>query len=517
MPLSLEVNTGLPATAQLLTDGGDVRIRLDGQSGLNQYGCPPYPDASLVALGSSTASVISGQGFAAADRLRDRLLSWAACEPAASAYARELDRIRDELKRFCGIPDLSGVDVVFAASGTDAHLIAAQIVDHAVEAPLCAIMVEAAETGSGVAAALSGRHFSRRTALGALVSEAMPLTERTIVVEVVSIRLANGCPRPSAEVDAEIVMIASAALAQGQHVLLTLVDVSKTGLIAPSPTCVAALYQAYPEQLTVLVDACQFRISPATLRAYLHCGYMVAITGSKFMTGPSFSGALLLPPVVTQRVRQLPASLLDYSAAADWPLRWQDCGLNVVANDGLLLRWEAALTEMRAFYAMPAVQVGEFLQKFAEAILHRLQCDPLFQLLPGTQVDRGSLAVASSWDSLPTIFPFLLYHAGSGPRRVPLNREETAAVYYRLQQDLSHEQDHFDGRAPAALRAQRFQLGQPVLCGSRDGVPVSALRLCVSARSVVSAMGPPAGLGVAGVIAQAMAALDKIAWLIRAA
>lgn len=516
MPLSLEVNAGLPATTQLLTDGGDVRIRLDGQSGLNQYGCPPYPDAGLVALGSSTASVISEQGFAAADHLRGRLLSRAAREPAASTYARELDRLRDELKQLCGIPDMSGVDVVFAASGTDAHLIAAQIVDHAVAAPLCAIMVEAAETGSGVAAALSGRHFSNRTALGAWVSEAMPLADRTIVVKVVSIRLLNGCPRPSEDVDAEVAVLVSAALAQGQHVLLTLVDVSKTGLIAPSPACVAALYRDYPKQLTVLVDACQFRISPATLQAYLHCGYMVAITGSKFMTGPSFSGALLLPPVVTQRMHQLPASLLHYSAAGDWPLRWQDCGLNVIANAGLLLRWEAAMTEMRAFYAMPAGQVGEFLQKFSDAILHRLKCDPLFQLLPGAQLDRSALVVASSWDSLPTIFPFLLCHAGYGNSRVPLNREETAAVYQRLQQDLSHEQDRLDGTASAALRAQRFQLGQPVLCGSRDGVPVSALRLCVSARSVVSAMGPT-GLGVAGVIAQAMAALDKIAWLIRVA
>ncbi|MDA8327924.1 MAG: hypothetical protein M0Z83_03000 [Betaproteobacteria bacterium] len=514
--MSLEVNTGLPATTQLLTDGGDVRIQLDGQSGLNQYGCPPYPDTGLVALGSSTASVISEQGFAAADHLRDRLLSRSACEPVASIYARELDRLRDELKQLCGIPDLSGVDVVFAASGTDAHLIAAQIIDHAVGAPLCAIMVEAAETGSGVAAALSGRHFSSRTALGALVPEAMPLAERTIVVKVVSIRLINGCPRPSEEVDAEIAMLASAALAQGQHVLLTLVDVSKTGLIAPSPACVAALYQAYPEQLTVLVDACQFRISPATLRAYLHCGYMVAITGSKFMTGPSFSGALLLPPVVTQRVHRIPATLLHYSAAGDWPPRWQGCGLNVIANVGLLLRWEAALTEMRAFYAMPAVQVGEFLQQFADAILHRLECDPLFQLLPGAQLDRSSLVMASGWDSLPTIFPFLLCRARYGNSRVPLNREETAAVYRRLQQDMSHEQDRLDGVAPAALRAQRFQLGQPVLCGSRDGVPVSALRLCVSARSVVSAMGPT-GLGIAGVIAQAMAALDKITWLIRVA
>jgi hypothetical protein len=36
----------------------------------------------------------------------------------------------------------------------------------------------------------------------------------------------------------------------------------------------------------VLVDACQFRISPQTLAEYLACGLLVAVTGSKFVGGP---------------------------------------------------------------------------------------------------------------------------------------------------------------------------------------------------------------------------------------
>ena len=38
------------------------RIQLDA-AGDNQYGCAPYPDAELIAFGSSTASVVSGAGF----------------------------------------------------------------------------------------------------------------------------------------------------------------------------------------------------------------------------------------------------------------------------------------------------------------------------------------------------------------------------------------------------------------------------------------------------------------------
>jgi hypothetical protein len=89
--------------------------------------------------------------------------------------------------------------------------------------------------------------------------------------------------------------LATHALAQGRRVLLVLADVSKTGLIAPSLACVTALQRRWPDALDILVDACQFRLAPATLRAYLIHNFMIALTGSKFLTGPTFSGALLIP------------------------------------------------------------------------------------------------------------------------------------------------------------------------------------------------------------------------------
>jgi hypothetical protein len=72
---------------------------------------------------------------------------------------------------------------------------------------------------------------------------------------------------------------------------------------------------------------------------------------------------------------------------------------------------------------------------------------------------------------------------------------------------LAQDQSELGGtRAIAALRCQ---VGQPVPCGHRNGVPLSALRLCASARLVVEA----ASGGAAQVIARAMAVLDKAAWL----
>ncbi|HET9114282.1 MAG TPA: hypothetical protein VFN66_10520 [Burkholderiales bacterium] len=511
MPDSVKKHKEFPSTAQFLTEGGDDRIRLDKPGGVNKYGCSPYPDANLIALGSSTATTVSAAGFAAADALREKLAR-AGDRPGDRRYAQEYERLRQELKTLFGLADLPGADIVFAASGTDAHLIAAQLIDHAAAMPLCAVMVDTAETGSGVAAALAGRHFSSRTALGVTVTENALLTERSVAVRVAAIRDANGYPRSAEAIDNDITGIVASAIAGGQRVLLTLTDVSKTGLIAPSPACAARLLRMYAGRLTVLVDACQCRIVPATLRAYLDCGYMVAITGSKFMTGPSFSGALFLPASIPSG--ELPLALLDYSARTEWPEQRQHGDLSDVANCGLLLRWEAALAEMRTFYALPEWRVQAFMQKCADAISHRLQNDDTFQLLPTQPLNRYPLPVEESWDTVPSIFSFLLYRSASNPHlpRVPLNREETARIYLDLQRDMSTDKTLRQGDAEAELAARRFQLGQPVLCGSGHDIPVSALRLCVSARMVAAALSP-SGIGESGVIAQALAALDKIAWL----
>jgi hypothetical protein len=299
--------------------------------------------------------------------------------------------------------------------------------------------------------------------------------------------------------------------AAGRRVLLTLVDVSKSGLIAPSPGCVAALQERLPESVEVLVDACQFRIAPATLRAYLQRGFMVALTGSKFLTGPSFSGVLLVPESVATRLRgrQLPPALRAYCSRAEWPGGWEAAGLlDDVANFGLLLRWEAALQELRAFHALPQAQVARFLQDFAQAIQQRLGSDPLFEPLPVPQIDRRPLIEAASWDHIQSIFPFLLYHPATPAGRAPLTRAETVWVYRLLQAEMD-----IPGAVVDVARL-RFQLGQPVACGSRDGVPVSALRLCASARLVVEALAED-GRNASAVIEKALAALDKAALLLR--
>ncbi len=305
----------------------------------------------------------------------------------------------------------------------------------------------------------------------------------------VALREAGGAPRAAAAIDADFEAACLRAVGTGGKVLLTVVDVSKTGLIAPSPALAAGLKARYDDAVEVMVDACQFRLSAASLGAYLAQGFMVAITGSKFVSGPPFSGALLCPPHLAWRFRghtPLPA-LGDYSARQDWPEGWTARRfLPDVQNFGLMLRWEAALHELRAFRALPDTAVSDFLAAFAGAVQARLVADAAFEPIAAPAPERF---VAGGWDAQPTILSFLLRDTEAGNRT--MNAARTMAVFKRLQ-----------------MQAAPIHLGQPVTVGLNDQGPITALRVSASARLVVEALSTPNGQEV--VIDRAMSALDAV-------
>ncbi len=479
----------LASLETLLAQGGDARIALDPETSRNQYGCSPTPDQGVADFASSTASSISPRGQAAAGRLRERLAEDLGRESPALVYARALERVRVRLRRLCGLED--GSDIVFAASGTDIHLLAAALVGGSPAQPLLCLSVEADETGGGVPAALAGQHFSTRTALGAAVERGVPLGPSGRYVGVAA-READGRLRAIADIETELDALVYTASKAGGRALLTLTDVSKSGLISPGVDTALALARRFPRSLDVLVDACQFRLAPESLKAYLDQGFMIAVTGSKFLTGPTFSGALLVPERLGARLksRLLPPGLRAYSARPEWPAGWvAAAGMAEAENFGLLLRWEAALAELAAFRALPPLEVDGYMRAFSRVVRQRMDDDPAFEPLATRRLDRGPVGTVTAWDRTASIFPFLLRHTAGG-RRGYLNRAEVEAVYRNLA----------DG---AGVR-----LGQPLKCGAREGVEVSALRLCNSARLTVEALA--GGGDSALVLARALAAMDRV-------
>lgn len=472
--------------------GGDARITCDPKSGLNNYGCPPFPQPQVSAYGSCTASTISQASFAAAQALQVRLESMEDGPDAPKAIEKEFERLRNDLAEVFAVASLTETAIIFGPSGTDLHLIAAQLsgsgpLASANSQPLLVATLQASETGNGVPSALAARHYSARAAMAGAVrfGESLSGACGTEIIEVQA-RNTEGYPLPSAEIDSHLESMVERAASSGRRMMLIISDVSKTGLLAPSPSSALRMLHRYPTMVDVLVDACQFRLSPATLRSYLELGFLIAVSGSKFVTGPAFSGALLVPPSLARRWKHspLPASLRAYCARADWPQDWAAReSMHEQANYGLLLRWEAALAELRAFQALDQFAVAQFLRDFASTVQAKLSGDPSFETLALPALDRSPLVKSDSWDSVPTIFPFLLR------RSTCLSQDQTMGVY-------------------KALLAQGWQIGQPAHFGTRYGNPVSALRLCASMRLAVDALSPH-GRGSDAVIAGAIALLDK--------
>lgn len=504
-PLKHPVASLLPATEQLLQQGGDARVVIDPASGFTRYGCTYRPDPELLAFGSSTASIISEAAFDAADALRERLVQalYAGTDPE-TIYGAELERIRREFLRMSHLDELPGLECIFSASGTDLHLLASLWLCSAQQTPSVIIMVDPAETGSGVSTALRGRHFGSCSIFGTPVQPdtALIATAMTPAIVNIALRDLSGNLRPLDEIDAEMAEATERAIRAGCRVLLIPIDVSKTGIMAPSPSAVMTLYQRYRDRLDVMVDACQFRLSNATLRCYLEQGYMVALTGSKFLSGPTFSAMLLLPRAAAARLAQhpAPAELAAYSSRIDWPEGWVAARyLNRQHNFGLLLRLEAALEEFRRFCAVPETLAAAFIDRFSAAISRHTERWSEWQWLSPPPLRRAPLRNDDSWDSRQTIFPFLLFHPGDVQKKTPLSQEETARIYRQLRLPQA-------GGSPIATA--RCELGQPVPCGFVNAIPVSVLRLCLSARLLVEAAQDADGHGQA-VIARALTVLDK--------
>lgn len=462
-----------PETEALLVAGGDGRLSLDALTGRNRYGCAPRPDADLLDFASATASVVSAQGYAAAEALRRRLGADLEGRAAQRHWLQECVRIQEAIADLLGVAAVPGLRTLLSPSGTDLHALALAYVRPG-PSGVAMLLPDAVETGSGVPAILT--------------QSSAALARSGLQLHTVGLRLPDGRLRTEADLAQAWEFQAEEALRTGKNLLVIVLDVSKTGLLAPSPIWVLDLMQRHPGRVSVLVDACQARIAGSSLSAWLSAGAMVAVTGSKFLAGPSFSGALFLPPTGHEGP---PAEM-------------------AVPNWGLLLRWQAALAELPAFVALAPPQVASCLSCFGQWLVQRLVHAPQLALLPASGINRLALMAPPSWDQYPSIFPLRLMRAtetGDEGLRY-LIPDEVAQVYRLMMQDLSQSADW--ANEPSA--SVRVRLGQPVPCHNPDGSPGAVLRLCLSSRQVVAAQSEQ---GMAQLLSQADVVLNKLCALLK--
>jgi hypothetical protein len=470
----------------LLTCGGDPRLTVDPDCGLNEYGCRPMPSPQTWSFASSTASSISERAYDRAGLAREEMMRSAITTGLDAAFDARTEEMREELKAHLQL-SAADVDVVFSPSGTDSQLHALFLARSLLGPALTTIIVGSDQTGSGTAYTARGRHFSTLTGYGRPVRKDAPIDGMSgDSVEVPLFGRARDI-RARADDDAAVLDAIDAAVASGTSALLQIMDSSKLGWRSPSEACLDEIANRWPDQVLIVVDACQMRLSRRRMRTYLDRGYMVLITGSKYFGGPAFSGALLVPTGLSRsldRGEGFAPGLLDYASRSDWPKRWAGLRSRFESrpNLGQWLRWEAALEEIRTYYRVPDAFRALALRQLGAGIEGLIMLSPSLRL-----VGHGTKAGGIEDEEFvhATIFPFTLHR-----HRGPLSTDHCRVVYRALAQDL---REVIGGsEADRAIAARRCLIGQPVRLEMRDEEPTAALRLCAGARLVTETWSPDA-------------------------
>jgi hypothetical protein len=499
----------------LLASGGDTRLAIDPVDRLNSYGCRPFPRPEAFTFASSTATSISERAYRRADRARQELIGEAAACGFSDASARGVARTRRELARLLALERV-GADVILSPSGTDSQLLAVFAAQSLLGTPLTSVIVACDETGSGTALSARGRHFGTLTAQATAVEKGSPVAGLSGLTRSIGIpsRAGNGRPYAAAEMDAMVIDAIMKAVREGDKVLLLGMDASKFGRRSPSDACLLEIRERWPDVVQVAIDACQFRLGRRRLRWYLDLGFMVLVTGSKFFTGPPFSGALLIPRDASRRLSgadDVPAGLRDYTNASDWPEHWSGFRSRLPArvNIGQWLRWEAALEEMNAYFAVPASFRIAALEQFAAATPRLIAHSETLALLP----DAMPHSCGGGKMALRTIFPFIVRRDGQA-----LSSDACLAIYRALNRDVA---GILPDDAPARERriaAQPCHIGQPVTLHESAGVRTSALRISAGARFVSESWSPDEDAAAANIgreIEQVAMIVEKIDLLVR--
>lgn len=403
----------LPSVQELLISGGDERLKLN-EFGINKYGCAPLGNDKIRSFSSSTASTPTQEDIKFAECYRQQLQNQLEQNTVEIVYQNAFNQLCHDWQTTLNLP--SNTQVLLCASGTDLHhLVAQSIAQHSL-----ILMVESNETGSGVQRALQ--------------------LENNHVVEI-NLRLKTGALRHIEEIHHDFDKHLERAQKQNRSVLIIAVHASKTGIIAPHISYLADLNTRF-NNVTVLIDACQFRLSPKTLFSYINQHFIVALTGSKFLAAPSFSGMLIFPEKFTP--------FFEKSSLSE-------------NNFGLLVRNAIALEHYQTFSMLSDEKITAFIQRFAQKIISFLENHIYFRYLQTLDFSKNT----ENWDELPTIFPFYLIKEN----RV-LSHLETQSIYLKLRESTFF-----------------CEIGQPVFCGfDNNEKQTSVLRLCLSSRLIVQAV-----------------------------
>lgn len=257
--------------SDIMSSGGDHRITISERTGLNKYGCKPYP-GYVINFGSSTSNNISFEAYSNLLSLHDNMLRSSNFDQLLSIYRLEFEKIRSSLNKFLDLN--KNTEIFFGPSGTDLELIILGIGLSSKESKITNIIIAPDEGGSGIIESAQGQHFSDFTALGIDVNKGEKIKgyRDAINTKFVYTRSSNG----TIYSDDEIFLILKNELLKGinknSRVVIHCMHISKLGRVIPSLHNLKKLINLNKNKIDIVIDACQGRISPKKINEYLNIG-----------------------------------------------------------------------------------------------------------------------------------------------------------------------------------------------------------------------------------------------------
>jgi len=368
----------------LIVKGGDERLDLDLCTNLNKYHINPMAFDKVFNRGSCTVNGLSVFG-------KKVFLNF-----LENSERLPFEEIRKEhSKRLKSLINFEGedkFDIIYAPSGSDLIYIPYlfSLIQNP-DRPIVNFLTCPEELGSGTIIGAQGKYFMGKNQFGETIAK-NDLIQQDIETKVVSFsardvqgRIVN--PKKS---------LKKAITAHAEYSKIgSLVIGSKSG-IENNIDIVAELPGG--DEMFWAVDLCQFRNRKELINKLLDLNCMVMITGSKFYQSPPFSGAMLVPKSITQRIKKIKITQLagfeKVFSAHDFPepLRNIRVHLNPYENFGLLARWECAIAEMEAYNKIPKNQTSTLLLNWNKLVCSTLWAnDEYFELMPNMELTNKSI------------------------------------------------------------------------------------------------------------------------------
>jgi len=365
-----------------IVKGGDERITLNA-NGLNKYHGNPLIYQSVFNRGSCTMSNLNIDSKRAVDKMLDRLKK--------EDYNKLLDEQQRQFKKLIDKNPSHDFDVFYAPSGSDLcyyPIMFSRILQP--EKPIFSVVTCPEELGTGSNTAIKGKYFFGTNQFEENVEKGVNIHSDVNIIQQAF---------PARDQEGNILNHKNDILktidekSKDHQVIANLVIGSKSGIVDN-----ISMIPRANDNVFWVIDVCQMRTTPKLISSLIRLNCMVMLTGSKFYQSPPFCGALLVPKTISSKLNNISEKAVEpflkiFSTSDISPshpkLRSK---FRENENYGTLLRWEAAISEMKLLSFFGEDMVTSAIDRWNAFVISQLQINSdFFELMPDQQFTNRSI------------------------------------------------------------------------------------------------------------------------------